>query len=89
MDSIIGQIILCAFGYAPQNFLACDGSTLAVSEYQALYTLLGPKFGPKYDGNVSSTFNLPDLVGPTPSNLELGLPLQYYICVDGIWPARP
>ena len=84
MESYYGQIILCAFGYAPQNFLACDGSTLAISEYQALYALLGNDFG----GNPGTSFNLPNLSGPTPSNSG-GLPLHYYICVEGLWPPQP
>lgn len=58
-DPFIGEIRPFAGGYAPQGWLACDGNTVAINIYQALYTLLGTTFG----GNGSTTFGLPDLRG--------------------------
>ncbi|CAB4606929.1 unannotated protein [freshwater metagenome] len=84
MDTFFGQILLFAFGYAPVNFLPCDGAELAVSQNDALFALIGNTFG----GDGDTTFNLPNLVGPTPSNSG-GVALQYCICVDGLWPVHP
>jgi len=55
----IGQILLVGFNFAPQGFLTCDGASLPISEYDALFTLLGTTYG----GNGVSTFNIPDLRG--------------------------
>ncbi len=59
MDAYTGQIILFAGNYAPENWAVCDGRSLKVSDYQALFALIGTTYG----GDGSSTFNLPDLRG--------------------------
>lgn len=48
-----------AFNYVPQGWMPCDGRLLQVSQYSALYTLIGSKYG----GNGTTTFGLPDLRG--------------------------
>jgi microcystin-dependent protein len=59
----IGEIRLFAFDqYAPANFLPCDGRSLTISEYQALFSLIGTTYG----GNGTTKFNLPDLRGRSP-----------------------
>lgn len=60
-DSCVGEIRLFAFGYAPNGWLLCDGSTLPIQTNQALYTLIGITFG----GNGTTNFNIPDLRGST------------------------
>lgn len=55
----IGEIMMVAFDYAPMNYLPCDGRTLNIASYNALYALIGTRFG----GNGTTTFNLPDLRG--------------------------
>lgn len=61
----IGEIRLFAFDqYAPANFLPCDGRALKISEYQALFSLIGTTYG----GDGTTNFNLPDLRGRTPVN---------------------
>lgn len=62
MDPYIGEIKICPFNYAPQDWAKCDGQILQVSQQQALFALLGNRFG----GNGQSTFALPDLRGRTP-----------------------
>jgi microcystin-dependent protein len=79
MDFTLGEIDLFAFPYAPVNFLECAGQTLNISTYQALFTLIGIKFG----GNGTSTFCLPDL-----RNASLFGSMKYYICCNGIYPSR-
>ncbi|MGE5477128.1 MAG: phage tail protein [Bacteroidales bacterium] len=59
MDAFIGEIRLMAIGYTPQYWTPCDGRQLQVMQYQALYSLIGNKWG----GTANQTFNLPDLRG--------------------------
>ncbi len=59
MDPYLGEIRLFAGNYAPQQWALCNGQLLQISEYDALYTLLGTTYG----GDGQSTFGLPDLRG--------------------------
>lgn len=58
----MGIIKLFAGNYAPQNYLMCDGSLLPISQFSALFSLLGTSYG----GNGTTTFALPDLRGQVP-----------------------
>jgi microcystin-dependent protein len=58
-DPYIGQIEAFGFGYAPRNWVTCSGQTLPISQYQALFSLLGTTYG----GDGVRTFMLPDLRG--------------------------
>lgn len=58
-DPFIGEISLVAFSYAPDGWALCDGRLLSVSQYGALYSLIGATYG----GDGVSTFALPDLRG--------------------------
>jgi microcystin-dependent protein len=62
MEPFIGQIEAFAFAFAPSGWLMCAGQTLTISAYQALYSLLGTKYG----GDGINTFGLPDLRGRVP-----------------------
>lgn len=62
MESYVGQIILVAFQRVPNGWAVCDGSLLQIRTYQALYSLLGTKFG----GDGVNTFAVPDLRGRVP-----------------------
>ena len=55
MEEFIGAIKLVAFSYDPIGFMACDGRLLNVSQYSALFALLGCTFG----GDGRNTFALP------------------------------
>lgn len=62
-DYFLGEIRLLAFDqFAPVNFLPCDGRLLGISQYQALFSLLGTTYG----GDGVSTFGIPDLRGRSP-----------------------
>lgn len=61
-DPYMGQIIFAAFNYAPRQYANCDGATLPVTQYGALFALLGKAFG----GDGATTFALPDLRGRVP-----------------------
>ena len=58
----IGEIRMFAGNFAPAGWMFCDGTQLAISENDALFTLLGTTYG----GDGQETFNLPDLRGRVP-----------------------
>lgn len=60
-DPFIGQIMQVGFAYAPVNWMTCQGQILQISQNNALFALLGNRFG----GNGSTTFGLPDARGRT------------------------
>lgn len=62
MDAYVGQIILFAGNYEPENWAICDGRSLLIQNYVALYSLIGVIYG----GDARTTFNLPDLRGRVP-----------------------
>jgi microcystin-dependent protein len=64
-EPFVGEIRLFGFSFAPRGFALCNGQTLAISQNQALFALLGTTYG----GNGSTTFALPDLQGRTPIHL--------------------
>jgi microcystin-dependent protein len=45
MESFIGQIQLFAFNFAPKWWMPCDGRTLQISQYSAVFALLGTTYG--------------------------------------------
>jgi microcystin-dependent protein len=55
----VGQIQQGGWTFAPRNTAMCNGQTLAISQNQALFALLGTTYG----GNGQTTFQLPDLRG--------------------------
>jgi microcystin-dependent protein len=59
VDPYLGEVCLFAGDYAPQNWAYCWGQLLALSEYTALFSLLGTYYG----GDGRSTFGVPDLRG--------------------------
>jgi microcystin-dependent protein len=71
----VGQVIAVGFNFVPQGWLACDGSTVPISNYDVLYALIGTTYG----GNGTTTFGLPDLRGRSPVNAGQGPGLSNYI----------
>lgn len=61
MEWYIGEIRLFAeiLKMDPEQWILCDGRTLPITKYQALYALLGPIYG----GDGKTTFGIPDLRG--------------------------
>ena len=59
MDYYIGAMMLVPYNFAPVNFMFCQGQLLRISQYTALFSLLGTNFG----GDGKSTFGLPNLQG--------------------------
>ncbi len=58
----IGQITIFSGNFEPQGWKYCHGQLLSVSEYQALFSILGTVYG----GDGRTTFGLPDLRGRVP-----------------------
>ncbi|WP_040765380.1 phage tail protein [Novipirellula maiorica] len=61
-DPYIGEIKMFAGSFAPRGYANCDGQLLAISQYEALFSL----FGTTYGGDGRTTFGLPDFRGRTP-----------------------
>lgn len=61
-EPFLGQITLTGFDFAPKGYAACNGQLLPINQNQALFSLLGTRFG----GNGTTTFALPDLRGRVP-----------------------
>lgn len=59
----MGIIKLFAGNFAPRGFYTCEGQTLQISQYTALFSILGTTYG----GDGVSTFKLPDLRGAFPT----------------------
>ena len=55
----LGQLQLFGFNFAPVGWALCQGQILSISQYAALYSILGTNFG----GNGQTTFGLPNLQG--------------------------
>lgn len=58
-DQFLGEIRMIAFDFAPIGWALCDGQLMPISQYAALFSLLGVNFG----GDGRSTFGLPNLQG--------------------------
>jgi microcystin-dependent protein len=58
----IGEIRIFAGNFAPVGWEMCNGQLLPISDYTALFVILGTTYG----GNGQTTFALPDLRGRLP-----------------------
>jgi len=61
-EEYLGAIKIFAGNYAITGYAFCQGSTLAINQYTALFSLLGTTYG----GNGISTFQLPNLQSSLP-----------------------
>ncbi len=59
MEPFIAQIVMFAGNFAPRDWAFCNGQLLAISQNQALFSLVGTIYG----GDGQSTFALPELRG--------------------------
>ena len=56
-EPFLGQLMPVGFNFAPRGWALCEGQLLAISQYSALFSLLGTTYG----GDGRTTFGLPDL----------------------------
>jgi microcystin-dependent protein len=58
----VGEIRMVGFNFAPSGWAFCDGSLLAISQFDVLFNLIGTTYG----GDGQNTFALPNLQGRIP-----------------------
>ena len=68
MEPFIAQIMMFGGNFAPRGWALCDGQLLPISQYSALFSLLGTIYG----GDGETTFGLPDLRGRVPMHAGNG-----------------
>jgi microcystin-dependent protein len=56
-DPFIGEVRMFGGNFAPSQWALCNGQSLPIAQYQALFSLLGTTFG----GDGIQTFAVPDL----------------------------
>ncbi|HPE96510.1 MAG: tail fiber protein [Chitinophagales bacterium] len=66
-DAMLGEVRLFAGSFAPRGWAFCDGQILNISEYSALFSIIGTYYG----GDGRTTFALPDLRGAVPVGVGL------------------
>ena len=64
----IGTIRYFGFNFAPRSWAHCDGQLIAVSQNEALFSLVGTTYG----GDGRTTFGLPDMRGRLPVHQGTG-----------------
>lgn len=69
MEGYIGEVRLFGGNFAPRGWAFCQGQTLSISTYDALFSLIGTIYG----GDGRTSFQLPDLqsrvaIGPGQAN---------------------
>jgi len=67
-EPFVGEIRMFAGNFAPRGWAFCDGQLLAVSQNDALFSLLGTIYG----GDGRTTFGLPDMRGRIPVHAGSG-----------------
>ena len=67
-EPFVGEIKMFAGNFNPRGWAFCDGQLLAVSQNDALFSLLGTIYG----GDGRSTFGLPDMRGRIPIHAGSG-----------------
>jgi microcystin-dependent protein len=67
-EPFVGEIRMAGFDFAPRGWAFCAGQLLAISQYSALFSLLGTKYG----GDGRTTFGLPDYRSRSPVGMGHG-----------------
>jgi microcystin-dependent protein len=62
MEAYLGMISMFGISFAPKGWMLCNGQTLSIAQYSALFALLGTNFG----GDGQTTFALPNFQGRMP-----------------------
>ena len=58
----LGEIRIFGFNFAPRGWMFCQGQLLPISQYTAVFAILGTTYG----GDGQNNFALPDLRGRAP-----------------------
>jgi microcystin-dependent protein len=70
-EPFIGEVRMFGGNFAPVNWAFCNGQLMAISQNEALFTLIGTTYG----GDGQSTFALPNLQGRIPIHQGQGVGL--------------
>ncbi|AGC76014.1 microcystin-dependent protein [Nonlabens dokdonensis] len=62
MNPFLGEIVMFAGNFAPRGWSLCNGQLLAITQYSALFSILGTTYG----GDGRTTFALPDFRSRSP-----------------------
>lgn len=68
-DPYLGEVKLWGLNFNPRGWAFCEGQLLAISQYQALYALLGTMFG----GDGRTSFGVPELRSRVPVHSNASL----------------
>jgi microcystin-dependent protein len=83
-ESFIGTISTFAGHYAPMGWMDCAGQSLQVSQYPALYSIIGTTYG-----GDNTKFQLPDF-RPEVNGVKVNWTKERKcICIEGLYPSRP
>jgi len=74
-EPYLGEIRMFAGNFTITGWQMCNGQTLPISQYAALFSILGTTYG----GNGTTTFNLPDLRGRVAIHQGTGNGLTPYV----------
>jgi len=80
-EPFLAEVQTFGFNFCPRGWAAMNGQLLPINQNQALFSLLGTRYG----GNGETTFALP--VGK-PIYSMTGEPLLQCIALQGIFPPR-
>jgi microcystin-dependent protein len=75
----VGEIRMFAGNFPPSGWATCDGQLMAISENEALFTLIGTTYG----GDGQTTFALPSLTARVPLHMGNGGATTYVIGQNG------
>jgi microcystin-dependent protein len=64
----IGEIRCFGFSFAPYQWALCNGQSMSIANFQALFAVIGTIYG----GDGQTTFNLPNLQGYAPMHWGTG-----------------
>ncbi|MEA2689536.1 MAG: hypothetical protein QOD51_2143 [Candidatus Eremiobacteraeota bacterium] len=60
MNGLIGSVVFFAAKSVPDGWAGCNGDLLPIAQYQALFAIVGTKFG----GDGKTVFGLPAISSP-------------------------
>ena len=69
-EPYLGSIQIFGFNFAPRGYAFCDGRLMSITQYSALFSLLGTQYG----GNGQTNLASPNLQGRTPAGATGTLP---------------
>lgn len=73
-NPFLGEIRIFAFNFAPVGWAQCNGQVVPISQYTALFSLLGTYYG----GNGTTNFALPNLQSRVAIHVGHGAGLSAY-----------